>query len=126
MLNYNGLGLAANQVGLNARVFVIHNKEAKPFAVFNPQIIESSSDKILIEEGCLSYPDLWMKVKRPEHIVVEFTNSRGKTIQEAYNGLLSRVFQHEYDHLDGICYVDRVSKLVYNIARKRKRKKRNN
>jgi len=122
MLKYNGLGLAANQVGLNARVFVIHNKKAKPFAVFNPIIIESSSDKILLEEGCLSYPDLWMKVKRPEHIVVEFTNSKGKTIQEAYNGLLSRVFQHEYDHLDGICYVDRVSKLVYNMARKRKRK----
>ena len=122
MLKHDGLGLAANQVGLDARVFAIHNKEAEPFAVFNPQIIESSNDKILREEGCLSYPDLWMKVKRPEHIVVKFTNSQGKTIQEAYNGLLSRVFQHEYDHLDGICYVDRVSKLVYNIARKRKKK----
>jgi len=122
MLKHDGLGLAANQVGLDARVFAIHNKEAEPFAVFNPQIIESSNDEILREEGCLSYPDLWMKVKRPASIVVEFTNSEGKTIQEAYNGLLSRVFQHEYDHLDGICYVDRVSKLVYNMACKRKRK----
>jgi len=110
MLKHNGLGLAANQVGLDARVFVMHNKDAEPFAVFNPQIIKSSNNKVLREEGCLSYPDLWMIVKRSEHIVVKFTNSRGKIIQEAYNGLLSRVFQHEYDHLDGICYIDRVSK----------------
>ena len=120
----NGIGLSANQVGLLERVFVMYSnlKERKIIACFNPQIIEESIIQSLEDEGCLTYPGLWLKVNRPVWIKAPWEDSKGTKGEYRLEGLEARVFQHEYDHLDGICYVNRVSKLVYNMARKRKRK----
>lgn len=121
-----GIGLAANQIGIAKQVFVIGSKKIdgfpEPFAVFNPKILKVSQDTELYKEGCLSYPDLWLTVKRPKSIVVEYQNSNGDIIEAEMNGLISRCFQHEYDHLMGICFVDKVSPLKLQLAMKKIRK----
>ena len=125
--NY-GIGLAANQIGLAKRVFVIgsNNIEGfpKPFAVFNPKILEVSEETLIDKEGCLSYPGLWLSVKRPAVIKVEFQDSKGNTHEAALSGLIARCFQHELEHLDGICFVDKVSALKLQLAMKKLRKKK--
>lgn len=126
MVASHGIGLAANQVGLTKRVFVMGNHHIQgfpePFAVFNPKIIESSEEQDLFKEGCLSYPGLFLSVKRPKSIVAEYQDSKGNTITAQMDGLIARVFQHEYDHLDGICFVDKVSSLKLQLAMKKVRK----
>jgi peptide deformylase len=128
MQQNNGIGLAANQIGFTKRVFVMGSENIegfpRPFAVFNPKIIEYSEDTEISQEGCLSYPDLWLGVKRPRSIIVEYQNSSGDTVTAEMTGLISRCFQHEYDHLDGICFVDKVSQLKLNLAMKKLRKKK--
>lgn len=122
----HGIGLAANQIGLTKRVFAIGNHSIQgfpqPFAVFNPKIIEVSKEEELFKEGCLSYPGLFLSVKRPKSILVEYQDSSGNTITAEMDGLIARVFQHEYDHLDGICFVDKVSSLKLQLAMKKVRK----
>jgi len=123
MLTMNGIGLAANQVNLNKRVFVMGSKNIQgfpqPFALFNPKILEYSREQILDKEGCLSYPGLFLMVKRPKWIVAEYQDSKGNVNEIKVDGYLSKCFQHEYDHLDGICFVDRVSQLKLNLAMKK-------
>jgi peptide deformylase len=127
MIANRGIGLAANQVGIAKRVFVIgsNNIEGfpKPFAVFNPKIIESSQEQIIDKEGCLSYPNLWLSVKRPAVIKVEYQDSHGNVHEAAMSGLIARCFQHELDHLDGVCFVDKVSALKLQLAMRKLRKK---
>lgn len=127
IMNENsGIGLAANQIGLNKRVFVIGgptvNSLSRPIAVFNPIILESSEELILYEEGCLSYKDVWIKIKRPESIKVSFETSDKEIVVTQLNGLAARCFQHEYDHLEGVCFVDKVSKMKLNLALRKSRK----
>jgi peptide deformylase len=93
-----------------------------PFALFNPRIIEASTEMILDQEGCLSYPGLFLTVKRPSWVVAEYQNSRGDTIEAKFEGYLAKCFQHELDHLDGICFVDKVSQMKLNLAMKKLRK----
>jgi len=126
MIASNGIGLAANQIGIAKRVFVMgsHNIPGfpEPFAVFNPRIIEAGKEMVLDQEGCLSYPGLFLNVKRPSWIVAEYQNSRGDTIEAKFEGYLAKCFQHELDHLDGICFVDKVSQMKLNLAMKKLRK----
>jgi peptide deformylase len=126
MINNRGIGLAANQIGITKNVFVMGSKNIpdfpEPFAIFNPKILSVSEEVEQGQEGCLSYPDLWLQVKRPKNIIVEYQNSKGDIITAEMTGLVSRCFQHEYDHLKGICFVDRVSKLKLQLAMKRLRK----
>jgi peptide deformylase len=126
MIEANGIGLAANQIGITKRVFVMGSRNIpgfpEPFAVFNPKIVEASTEMILDQEGCLSYPGLFLTVRRPSWIVVEYQNSRGDTIEARFEGYLAKCFQHELDHLDGICFVDKVSPLKLNLAMKKLRK----
>jgi peptide deformylase len=126
MIEANGIGLAANQIGITKRVFVMgsHNIPGfpAPFAVFNPRIVEASTEMVLDQEGCLSYPGLFLTVKRPSWIVVEYQNSCGDIIDAKFEGYLAKCFQHELDHLDGICFVDKVSPLKLNLAMKKLRK----
>ena len=126
MIEANGIGLAANQIGITKRVFVMGSRNIpgfpEPFAVFNPKIIEASSEIVLDQEGCLSYPGLFLTVKRPSWIVAEYQNSRGDTIEARFEGYLAKCFQHELDHLDGICFVDKVSQMKLNLAMKKLRK----
>jgi peptide deformylase len=128
MLSNNGIGLAANQIGIAKQVFVIGSKNIEgfpiPFAVFNPKILEVSVDTILDKEGCLSYPDLWLSIKRPASIVAEYQNSNGDVVTTEMSGLIARCFQHEYDHLMGICFVDKVSSLKLQLAMKKLRKQK--
>jgi peptide deformylase len=126
MIASNGIGLAANQIGIAKRVFVMGSNNIpgfpEPFAVFNPRIVEASTEIILDQEGCLSYPGLFLTVKRPSWIVAEYQNSRGDTIEARFEGYLAKCFQHELDHLDGICFVDKVSQMKLNLAMKKLRK----
>jgi peptide deformylase len=126
MLANRGIGLAANQIGLTKRVFVMGSNTIPnfpaPFAVFNPVIKEVSIESVLDQEGCLSYPDLFLTVKRPRWIVAEYQDSKGTVKEIRIDGYLSKCFQHEFDHLNGVCFVDRVSQMKLNLAMKRIRK----
>ena len=129
MLENKGIGLAANQVGLAKSVFVMGSENItgfpKPFAIFNPKIIEASTELVIDQEGCLSYPNLWLMIKRPKWIVAEYADSKGVTREIRIDGYLSKCFQHEYDHLNGICFVDRVSQMKLQLAMKKLRKNNN-
>lgn len=107
MIANNGLGLSANQIGLPYRVFVITGSPI--YACFNPRIVDSSSEEVLMEEGCLSYPNLFIKIKRPAAIRVRFNLPNGEIKNETFEGLTARVFQHELDHLNGIVHTQRAS-----------------
>lgn len=126
MSKNKGIGLAANQIGLTKRVFVIGSRNIEgfplPFAAFNPKILESSQELAIDQEGCLSYPGLWLNVKRPERIVAEYQTSKGDTITAEMSGLIARCFQHELDHLNGVCFVDKVSRLKLQLALKKQGK----
>jgi peptide deformylase len=123
-----GIGLAANQIGIARRVFVMGSRNLEgfpePFAVFNPVIKESSTEEVLDEEGCLSYPDLYLKLKRPSWIVAEYQDSKGNLNEIRVDGYLAKCFQHELDHLNGVCFVDKVSPLKLQLAMKKLRKKK--
>ena len=126
MINASGIGLAANQIGITKRVFVMGSNNIpgfpKPFALFNPKIIEASSEMVLDQEGCLSYPGLFLTVKRPAWVVAEYQNSQGDIIESRFEGYLAKCFQHELDHLDGVCFVDKVSQMKLQLAMKKLRK----
>ncbi len=126
MLANNGIGLAANQINITKRVFVIGSNNIpgfpQPFAVFNPKILEVSKETVLDKEGCLSYPGLFLMIKRPEWVIAEYQDSKGNVKEIKVDGYLSKCFQHEYDHLDGVCFVDKVSQLKLQLAMKKLRK----
>lgn len=123
MIKAKGIGLAANQIAITKRVFVMGSYSIPdfptPFALFNPKILEISSEEIIDEEGCLSYPGLYLKIKRPSWIIGEYQNSKGDIIEAKFEGYLAKCFQHELDHLDGICFVDKVSRLKLQLAMKK-------
>ena len=121
MREHSGIGLAANQVGYNFKMFVTEGEPA--FAVFNPTITFSSPNKVMLDEGCLSFPGLLLKVSRPASIRVRFQEPYGNWITKQFAGMSARVFQHEYDHLFGVDFTDKVSKLKLDMA-KRKAAKR--
>ena len=104
----DGVGLAANQVGEAKRIIVVNlGKEAGVF--INPKIVKTSKKKQILEEGCLSFPGVYFKIKRPEKVEVEFLNEKGESMKIEAKELLACVFQHEIDHLDGILFIDRLS-----------------
>ena len=103
-------GLAANQVGVLKRVVVIDVGEGL-YQLVNPKIIEAEGERVVVE-GCMSSPDVWGKVKRPERVVVEYTTPKGEVLQKEADGLLAKCFCHELDHLDGIFFTDKVIEYV--------------
>jgi peptide deformylase len=126
MLAEGGIGLSANQVGLDAQIFVIkpHLLESnEPFAVINPTIESLTSEVEILPEGCLSHPDLFLQVKRPRGLVAKYLDINAKEcIIELYD-IDARCFLHEFDHLYGIEFIDRVSKLKLELARKKQFKR---
>ena len=125
MKENNGMGLAANQVGLSKRVFAIKlTTFPEPVVMFNPRIISASDETATAEEGCLSFPNLWLDVKRPKSIVSEYFDKSGKECKIELNNIDARCFQHELDHLDGICFTDKVSTLKLAMAKKKQQKQR--
>ena len=121
MKNYNGIGLSANQIGIMERVFVMYSdvKKRETITCFNPKIVTQSDTKILMDEGCLTYPGLWLKVKRPDGIEVEYEDKNGEMQHQAMFGLECRIFLHEYDHMEGTDFTEKVSKLRLERAKKR-------
>ena len=124
MKHYQGIGLSANQVGIMERVFVMYSdvKKGEIISCFNPKIITQSDTEIVIDEGCLSYPGLWLKVKRPDGIEVEYEDKNGELQSKAMFGLECRIFLHEYDHMEGTDFTKKVSKIKLNRAKKRQSK----
>jgi peptide deformylase len=105
-----GIGLAAPQVGRNERFFVVRlSEEDEPFYFFNPQIIGTSEKLSSYDEGCLSIPETWAKVKRPALVTIQAWNRRGRPFTIEAEGLLATVIQHEYDHLNGKLFIDYLS-----------------
>ena len=109
MIHYNGIGISANQIGIWERAFaMIRDLEHNEVMVcFNPRIIKSYAEEVEMEEGCLSYPELFLKIKRPDKIVVKYEDEDKKTHKMKLEGLASRIFQHEYDHMEGIDFTQR-------------------
>ena len=125
----NGIGLAAPQVGIQRRIIVIDLKEddkSNPLTFINPKINDLSEEKFINEEGCLSVPEYYAEVERSRMIDVEWFNEDGKKIRKKISGLLSICIQHEIDHLNGILFIDHLSKLkrklVFDKLKKLKKK----
>ena len=106
MFHHNGVGLSANQIGMDVRAFaMIRDLEHNEVMVcFNPRITKTYGDPVWCEEGCLSFPDEILNIKRPDRIVVKYEDEDNKVHKLKLNGFPARVFQHEYDHLEGIIF----------------------
>ena len=129
MERFGGLGLSANQLGLNYRVFVMRTADSGIKAFFNPEITKLSQETELMKEGCLSFPDIYLMIKRPKAIEFEYTDSDGERHTLQLEGLGSRCVQHELDHLNGIIFLQRASRFKIERAlkaRPKERKKRLN
>lgn len=109
MLESDGVGLAAPQIGKNIRVAVVNTDEG-PICLINPKITKKSILKEWGEEGCLSVPDVFGQVKRHKKITCQYQDQTGKKINLKAEGLFARVIQHELDHLDGILFIDKTRK----------------
>ena len=108
MIHHKGVGLSANQIGINERVFVmIRDLEYNEILTcFNPRIVKQSSKTCVMEEGCLSYPDEFIEVERSESIVVKYEDKDKVDHKIKLDGFAARVFLHEYDHMQGINFTD--------------------
>ena len=109
MTHYEGVGLSANQIGISERVFVmiLHMETEEIITCFNPRIIKRYKDCGWFEEGCLSFPDEIINVNRPNRIVVKYEDEDKKEHKIKLDGFAARVFQHEFDHLEGIDFTQR-------------------
>lgn len=118
MMKHGGVGLAAPQVGLIHRCFVMGAANGNGYACFNPKIILSAGETAF-EEGCLTFKGLYLNIKRPEQIDVEYQDMTGVTHQATFDGLTSRTFQHELDHLNGVVYTSLVDRYTLDKAKGR-------
>lgn len=124
MYNADGIGLAANQVGLNYSIFTMDagskeddKSKYTPIVLINPKIISSSTELSLYQEGCLSIPKVYEDVERPISIEVEYYDLNMKLVKIEFTELSARIFQHELDHLNGILFFDRISPLKKALMR---------
>ena len=106
MIHYEGIGLSANQIGIGERVFVmmLNIETEETITCFNPRIIKRYDDNVWCEEGCLSFPDEIINVKRPDRIVVKYEDDDKKDHKIKLSGMAARIFLHEFDHLQGIVF----------------------
>ena len=120
-----GIGLSANQCGLLIRAFVMYtNIEKKDVTLFlNPKITWESEETMVFSEGCLTYPFLFLNITRPKSIKFTYTDIDGNTQESAYTGLTARIFQHEYDHMEGKNFTMLASKLKLDMGWKKAQKK---
>jgi len=120
-----GIGLAGPQIGLMQQVFVTNVDGDVPRVFINPSIVETSQETVKYEEGCLSIPGIYVDVIRPKTVKVQAWNEKGRAFTLEAGGLLARVILHEYDHLEGILFIDRLSepkrkKIIDKFAKKAK------
>ena len=126
MFLHDGIGLAANQAGVETRVFVMGHKDNPETAqaFFNPEVIANTSDSVELEEGCLSFPGIYVNIKRPTAIKARWQNSQGEIEEGEFDGYNCKCFLHELDHLEGIVFQDRVSALKWAMAVKKTKKRK--
>ena len=129
MYTSNGVGLAAPQIGLNIRIFILdansRDEEKRPITMINPKIITIEENKVPYEEGCLSFPEHFAEIERPEKIKIEYLDEDNSKKISKFEGFESRIIQHELDHLNGILFVDYLSRLKRDvIIRKMKKYKK--
>ena len=126
MTKYGGIGLSANQCGLPFNVFVLGDhpqlEKGKKMICFNPKITQTSKETILMKEGCLTFPFIFLSIQRPRDCVVEYEDEKGDKKEAHLKGMFSRIFQHEYDHMLGRQFTERVSKLKLDMAMKKAKK----
>lgn len=118
---YNGLGLSANQCGVFERVFIVGNEEIVIVCI-NPKIIKASDDLIKDNEGCLSFPGLFLKVERAASVEVEYYDLQGKKYNTTFTGLTARCFLHELDHMNGITMDKHAKPLALKMAKEKQGK----
>ena len=120
MYDAPGIGLAAVQIGVPRRMLVIdvsrEGEEKQPLVVINPEIVTSSDERSVYEEGCLSIPDYYAEVERPATVSVKYLDRNGKEQMVEADSLLATCLQHEIDHLNGVLFIDHISKLKREIV----------
>ena len=126
MKNYGGIGLSANQVGEPYRLFVMGDnpniEKGKKWVCINPEITNVSKDTIRYKEGCLTFPFLFLDIERPQKVKVRYLNEQLETVEEEFDGIVSRCYQHELDHMYGKVFTELVSKLKLDMAIKKRDK----
>lgn len=119
MYSAKGVGLAAPQVGISKRIFVCDQGDGVVRKVINPVITPLTEKLMDYEEGCLSVPGIYKKVQRPEKIKIEYLNEKGESVTEEVEGFLAIIMQHEYDHLNAVLFVDKVSPMAKRMISKK-------
>jgi peptide deformylase len=118
MVKFGGIGLSANQVGLNYRMFVMKTEDKGIVPFFNPELTKVSQDTDLMKEGCLSFPDIYLMIKRSKVIELKYQDVNGEEQILMLEGLAARCVQHEIDHLNGVLFLQRASRLKIERALK--------
>lgn len=118
MIERNGIGLSANQIGLPYRVFIMRGADG-PIACFNPKITFFSEETNFLEEGCLSLPGFFVKIHRPEVVRAKYQTVDGTIETKRFGGMTARCFQHELEHLNGVMFTDKASKYHLEKARRK-------
>lgn len=124
MEKYGGLGLSANQVGLPYKMFVMKTADKGTVGFFNPKITRVSQETDNLKEGCLSFPDIYLMIKRSKTIELEYQDEQGESHTLVLEGMAARCVQHECDHLNGILFIQRASRLKLERALKARPKER--
>lgn len=119
MLQKNGIGLAANQIGLDAKVFVFGDSKQNSTICINPTVLQYTEEKVEDLEGCLSFPNTYVKIKRPKEILARWYDENLQECVVKIEGYSAKVYLHELDHLLGITIKDRASRLKWNMAQKK-------
>ena len=124
MKNYGGIGLSANQCGKPYRMFVMGDhpniKEGKKWVCYNPEIKGYSKETIKYKEGCLTFPYLFIDIERPRAVAVVYYDENMKKVEENLTGMPARIYQHEFDHMQGIVFTEKVSKFKLQFAMKKR------
>ena len=126
MLFHAGRGLSANQLNLDARIFVMQKSSGEFVTVITPKKISKSKTTQIDTEGCLSYPNVFLEISRPQSVEVEYYDEHENKVTEFLTGINARCFQHELDHLNGVVYTSKVSSLKVQRARNRAKKQSKN
>ena len=126
MYSANGVGLAAPQIGLNIRIFILdsgsRDEEKKPITMINPKIISLEEEKVPYEEGCLSFPEHFAEIERPDKIKIEYLDKNNSKIISTFGGFESRIIQPDLDHLICILFVDHLSRLKRDVIIRKMKK----
>jgi len=118
---YGGIGLSANQCGVQSRVFVLGVDDFF-IACINPKVVDQSPNLVKENEGCLSFPGLFLNLERPEWIEVEYAEPSGDVVRARLDGITARCYLHELDHMNGVRFVDHVGPATLNVARRKQQK----